>query len=52
MGYDDGSGWNWLGVMFCRSGEFPDSITGHLTLKLHFEKQDIGNHLPDYYQQC
>lgn len=39
MGCEDGSGWNWLGVMFCRSGEFPDSVTRWLTLKLHYEKQ-------------
>jgi len=52
MGCENGIGWSWLGVMFCRSGEFPNSATGQLTLKLHYEKQNIRNRLRDYYQQC
>ena len=52
IGCEDGSRWNGLGVVFCGSVEFPDSVTGELTLKLHYEKQDIRKSLLDYYQQC
>ena len=52
MGCEDGIGLNWLGVTLCRSGEFSDSVTGQLTVKMHYEKQDIRNCLSDYYQQC